>query len=349
MVESEQGPDIVELLIQLCGEALQGDSLPEVREKFQKVGSSDLGHLDEITRIAVEKEIGQILSSRTIERARYYAKNLQNGMISFSETENEAINLNLWKGYDHIITDSLWNLGARAREGAHKAWYWGNFVPQIPFQLISRYTRPGDWVVDPFCGSGTTLLEARKLGRNSLGIELNPEVHGKTSGLLADASGREGPRAVLENHDSMDFDFAGFVKREMIPGFRLAILHPPYWDIIKFSENPRDLSTALDVDDFTTRLSSLAKGILPAMAEGGHLALVIGDIYRKGEVIPLGFRSMDALSSLGLKLRGIIVKDIQNTRAKRTSENLWRYRALKSGFYVFKHEYVFVFQLKQRN
>ena len=344
MVESEQGQGIVELLNQLCREALQEDSLTGIREKFSKVEPCALEHLDDITRVAVEREIGQILSSRTIERARYYARNLQNGLRPPPEEEREAINLNLWKGYDHIITDSLWNLGARARDGHHKAWYWGNFVPQIPFQLMSRYTSQGDWVLDPFCGSGTTLLEALKLGRNSLGVELNSDVYQKTSGLVAKASGKEGARAVLENHDSMDFDFAGFMEKEEIPGFKLAIIHPPYWDIIKFSENPKDLSMARDVDDFTGMLASLAHRILPSMKEGSHLALVIGDVYRKGEVIPLGFRSMDALASLGLKLRGIIVKDIQNTRAKRNSENLWRYRALKSGFYVFKHEYVFVYR-----
>lgn len=344
MVESEQGPDILVLLRQFCSEALQGDSLQDIKEKFQKVESADTEQLDAITRVAIEKEIGQILSSRTIERARYYTRNLQNGLRSFSGNEGEAINLNLWKGYDHIITDSLWNLGARAREGHHKAWYWGNFVPQIPFQLISRYTNPGDWVLDPFCGSGTTLLESLKLGRNSLGIELNPEVYAKTSDIVREAIGKQGTRAVLENHDSMDFDFAGFLETEKVSGFRLAIMHPPYWDIIKFSENPRDLSMAKGVEDFTSKLASLAGAILPSMEKASHIALVIGDIYRKGEVIPLGFRSMDALLALGLKLKGIIVKDIQNTRAKRNSESLWRYRALKSGFYVFKHEYVFVFQ-----
>lgn len=346
-MESEQDRDIIELLNEFCRELLNDEeTLSGIKEKFRKIDAPDLENLDSITRTAVEREIGQILSSRTIERARYYARSLQNGLKSHSETENEAINLNLWKGYDHIITDSLWNLGARAREGHHKAWYWGNFVPQIPFQLISRYTNPGDWIVDPFCGSGTTLLEATRLGRNALGVELNPEVYRKTTEVLKEVTGTEDSRAVLENHDSLRFDFSAFLKKENLPGFKLAILHPPYWDIIKFSENPEDLSMSEDVEDFTGKLARLAEGIIPAMVHGSHIALVIGDIYRKGEVIPLGFKSMDALSSLGLTMRGIIVKDIQNTRAKRNSESLWRYRALKSGFYVFKHEYVFVFRYK---
>ena len=52
--------------------------------------------------------------------------------------------------------------------------YPAKFIPQIPRLLIERYSNPGDWVLDPFCGSGTTLVEATASGRNSIGIDVNP-------------------------------------------------------------------------------------------------------------------------------------------------------------------------------
>ena len=48
------------------------------------------------------------------------------------------INLNRWKEYEEIITDSLWIFDKRDTSGAHLAWYWGNFIPQIPRQMMLR-------------------------------------------------------------------------------------------------------------------------------------------------------------------------------------------------------------------
>lgn len=345
MIESEGGRNSLKYLAEVCQMASTDRSVSSLKQKFQNVMLTDDDSIDPVLRSTIEKEIHQIMGSQTLERAKHYARALENSIRNSLPDDRTSLNIKLWKGYDHIMTDSLWNLGGRARSDSHKAWYWGNFVPQIPFQLISRYTSPQDWVLDPFCGSGTTIVEARKLGRNSLGIELNRAVYEKTSEIISELDCEKESRAMIVNCNSLEYDFEAFRKENAPGGFSLAILHPPYWDIIRFSEDSEDLSNAGSMEDFTGRLRSLAASIMPSMADGGHIGLVIGDMYRKGEVLPLGFKSMEALQSLGLKLRGIVVKDIQNTRAKRNSENLWRYRALKSGFYVFKHEYVFVFRL----
>jgi len=52
--------------------------------------------------------------------------------------------------------------------------YFASFSPIIPRHFISTLTEKGAVVLDPFCGSGTTLIEAKLLGRNSVGIDVNP-------------------------------------------------------------------------------------------------------------------------------------------------------------------------------
>ncbi|HXW93111.1 MAG TPA: class I SAM-dependent methyltransferase [Terriglobales bacterium] len=52
--------------------------------------------------------------------------------------------------------------------------YSGKFIPQIAARAISLLTAPGELVLDPYCGSGTTLLEALLLGRRALGFDLSP-------------------------------------------------------------------------------------------------------------------------------------------------------------------------------
>ena len=73
--------------------------------------------------------------------------------------------------------------------------------------------------------------------------------------------------------------------------------------------------------------------------------MVIGDVYKESEVKPLGFYVMDMIKrNFDVKLKGIIVKNIEGNRGKLGSGGIWRYRALSSDYYIFKHEYIFVFK-----
>ena len=75
-----------------------------------------------------------------------------------------------------INVDSLWLISSRDKTGKHKNIYHGNFIPQIPNQLIRRYTDENDLVLEPFAGSGTTLFECEKLNRKYIGFDINPNM-----------------------------------------------------------------------------------------------------------------------------------------------------------------------------
>jgi hypothetical protein len=285
-------------------------------------------------------EIDQVLAARTLQRARYYVTRLRTSAEQVRRGAINDINLLRWKEYGEVLTDSLWLIERRDSTGAHRGGYWGNFVPQIPHQLLLRYTRRGDWVLDPFTGSGTTLIECRRLGRNGLGVELNPEVVALAREMIA---GEPNPHGIVSDvvaGDSTALDFGALLAERGVHAVQLLILHPPYHDIIRFSADPRDLSNAASVDEFLAVFGQVVERTRPLLERGRYLAVVIGDKYLRGEWVPLGFYALQEVLQRGYALKSIVIKNFSDTRAKRQRQELWRYRALAGGFYVFKHEYI---------
>ena len=259
------------------------------------------------------------------------------------------LNLKEWKKYDDLLTDSLWLFPERDSSGTHSADYHGNFVPQIPYQVISRFTKRDEIVLDTFLGSGTTLIEAKKMGRHGIGLELQEGVAAiakerikATDSAYQDAKSRIFVEDSLSHRAKMKVRNAVHsLGREEL---QLIVAHPPYHDIIQFSENPEDLSNAENTEAFCENFGKIFDVYVPMLEKKRYFVLVIGDKYSGGEWIPLGFYLMQEALKRDLSLKSLIVKNMAGNRAKRNRENLWRYRALYGGFYIFKHEYVMIFK-----
>ena len=289
-------------------------------------------------------ELNQIINAQTIERTKYYISRLKKSLTEIKTSKINDLNLNRWKEYDDILTDSLWILDKRDNSGAHNAGYWGNFIPQIPNQFLRRYTKQGEYVLDAFLGSGTTLIECKRLGRNGVGIELLPEVVEMAKKNISCEENIFNVKTEVINADSTELNFKIELENRGIKSVQFLIMHPPYWNIIKFSNNEKDLSNAKSVEEFLNLFGKIVDNTYDVLDKDRYFAVVIGDKYSQGEWIPLAFYTMNEVLKRGYILKSTIIKNFEETKGKMNQKELWRYRALVGGFYIFKHEYIFLFK-----
>lgn len=252
------------------------------------------------------------------------------------------IDLKRWKEYSDILTNSLWTF-KRENSGIHNAKYHGNFVPQVPRQLFSRYTKKGDWILDPFMGSGTSLIEAQRMGRNSIGIELQEKVAEEVANRIR-LEHNPACSTNIFTGDSANVNMFELTHGLGINKYQFVIFHPPYWDIIKFSDNENDLSNSNTLDEFLNRFGNIIDNTTQLLEKNRYCALVIADKYADSQLMPLGFYCMNLFQQKGFLMKAILVKNFDNTRSKANTGAIWRYRALASDFYIFDHEYIFIFK-----
>ena len=123
------------------------------------------------------------------------------------------------------------------------------------------------------------------------------------------------------------------------------IAHPPYMDIVKFTNHECDLSRLNNLDRFLDKFMCSMHNAYSSLSNNKYFAVVIGDVYKNSEILPLGFYVMNAIKQqLNVKLKGTIIKNIEGNRGKLGINSIWRTRALRSDYFIFKHEYIFVFK-----
>jgi 16S rRNA G966 N2-methylase RsmD len=315
-----------------------------IKDNFGLLNISSNGDTAKVNKEVLLEDLNQIAEAQTIERAKYYITRLKKGLTEIKTSKINDLNLNRWKEYDDILTESLWILDKRDKSGAHNASYWGNFIPQIPNQFLRRYTKQGEWVLDAFLGSGTTLIECKRLGRNGIGVELLPEAVEIANKNISSEENKFNVKTEVITADSTELNFKQELEKRNIKTVQFLIMHPPYWDIIKFSKNNKDLSNAKSVDEFLRLFGKVVDNTYDILDKNRYFAVVIGDKYSQGEWIPLGFYVMNEVLKRGYILKSIIVKNFEETKGKMNQKELWRYRALVGGFYIFKHEYIFLFK-----
>ncbi len=104
------------------------------------------------------------------------------------------------------------------------------------------------------------------------------------------------------------------------------------------------MSNTDSLQEFLDGFGKVIDNTIKVLEKNRYCAVVIGDKYANSQVVPLGFHCMNTMLQRGLLLKAILVKNFGDTKGKSNQQAIWRYRALASDFYIFKHEYIFVFK-----
>jgi SAM-dependent methyltransferase len=184
------------------------------------------------------------------------------------------------------------------------------------WNLVRRYSKPGDLVVDVMAGSGTLLDVCSGEGRRALGFDLNPV---RRDVLRADA------RLLPLPDDSVD----------------LHILDSPHGDNLWYSEVKFCVGRlAAESSDFFSSLDTIAKEVQRTLKPGGVVAWIISDQYRHGGFTPVGFGLFEVLKR---RFQPVDILCLVR-RNGHTDIPEWEHRARAGNFYLRGFKYILVFR-----
>lgn len=227
-----------------------------------------------------------------------------------------------------------WSFPQRGDWATHDAKWRGNWSPYIPRNIILRYSKEKDLILDQFAGGGTTLVEAKLLNRNIIGIDVNDVALNRCKEKIDfQHEGADG-KVFLRKGDARNLDF--------IPDNSIDLIctHPPYANIIQYSENIEEDLSHLKINEFLEEMKKVASESYRVLKKDKFCAVLMGDTRKNGHMIPLSFYVMEVFENAGFKLKEMIIKEQHNCKAT----GFWKTNSIKYNFLLIAHEHLFIFR-----
>ncbi len=258
---------------------------------------------------------------------------------------------------------TVWSFPDRGDWATHRGDYRGNWAPQIARNLILRYSKPGELVLDQMCGGGTTLVECKLLGRNAIGVDINYEAVMLSLDRLnftykpLDPEYKE-PSIRVYHGDARNLDL---VEDESVD---LIATHPPYANIIPYSKSRKvegDLSQVYSLEEYLKGMREIAGESFRVLKSGRFCGILIGDTRKHRYYVPIAFRVMQQFLDVGFILREDVIKVQWYTKTTgrkwaglaKTAEECWiekpQDKRYWTDFYLIAHEHLFIFRKPSRD
>lgn len=226
----------------------------------------------------------------------------------------------------------VWQFNYERRDVRDKQVHPATFPISLARRVIDLFTHEGELVLDPFVGSGTTLLAAQDAHRNAVGFDLHVGyIKLAQERLSNDAGGTlfNGSRQTAICDDARNA--SRYLEPETV---KFMFTSPPYANLLnrprlnksrrthdrkngqylrveQYSQDSRDLGL-LQLEPYCSEMAAIFEKLLPLLKPGGHCVIDIPDMWWENQRITLHIGLVEALRAVGYELRNIIIWDRTN-------------------------------------
>jgi DNA modification methylase len=229
--------------------------------------------------------------------------------------------INLLTGREWIRFTKSWLIVRPPRRSADEILHPAKFPEVLVRKFICFFTRPGEIVLDPFLGSGSTLVAAKQCNRSAIGIEIAKKYLKIAQDRLNNITISSYPPIYTTNQESFWNIIKGdsaylrdLWKENNLSTLDFVITSPPYWSQLDRNEmrqqdrrekgldtqyssaDPKDLASIVDYKEFLKRQQTIFDQIYELMKPKGYLVVITNNVFTKGKLYPLAY---DTAKTLG--------------------------------------------------
>lgn len=221
----------------------------------------------------------------------------------------------------------VWQFYYEARDIRDKTVHPATFPISLSKKVIELFSHVGELVLDPFVGSGTTLVAAQDVNRNAVGFDLKEEYIKLCQNRLSQSQLFGNTKQMAVQDDALNI--SKYFDEETIS---LIWTSPPYSNLLnrkrknksmrfrnneqlgkveQYSQDPRDLGT-MEIEKYTQTIGDIYEKLLPLLKPKGHCVINVPDMWWENKRITIHISLVEELRKRGYELRNIIIWDRTN-------------------------------------